>query len=180
MKTLISAAIAATLAAAPALAADEKPSRSWYVGADFVTSFADKSSVSGSTTGSIDHKAAIGLTDLKVGFRPQALNTATGDVRFETELASRSLKTDKVKNGNATSSPGGYLSYGAIMNNVYYDFHTGTSFTPYVGGGLGASGALFSKYPGLGITDKSSEDPVLAYQVSAGVSYAPEALPGTE
>jgi OOP family OmpA-OmpF porin len=58
----------------------------------------------------------------------------------------------------------------AFMANGYYDFNTGTRWTPYVGGGVGLALDHIegSAGPGFGISDTQSE---FAYQGIAGVGY---------
>ena len=71
------------------------------------------------------------------------------------------------------------LSVYSAMLNLYYDFNTGTKFTPYVGAGLGYA-YLKNKTKVTGpagsgayINQGSSEgDHNIAYNISAGVSYA--------
>ena len=70
------------------------------------------------------------------------------------------------------------LSVYSAMLNLYYDFNTGTKFTPYVGAGLGYA-YLKNKTKVTGIAGStplsmgSSEgDHNIAYNISAGVSYA--------
>ncbi len=60
--------------------------------------------------------------------------------------------------------------------NLYYDIPTGTRFEPYVGGGVGLSGAradnLSASYPGTTISyDISGGSTVFVYQLRAGVAY---------
>ena len=68
----------------------------------------------------------------------------------------------------------GDLNVLSTMVNAYYDFNTGTPFTPYLGAGIGDA-SLMAK----GIKNKSTGDKILdnnalvfAYQGIAGVSYA--------
>lgn len=58
------------------------------------------------------------------------------------------------------------LSTFAYMGNIYYDFPTGTKWTPFIGGGVGVARVEFD---GAGLSD--DDDTVLAYQARAGVAY---------
>lgn len=120
------------------------------------------------------------MPSLKVGYRPEALYSDQGDVRFEGELGGRGISVHSVEAGGSSTPGKGTLSVGGLLANAYYDFHTQTSFTPYVGAGIGVMGARFSKNPGLGVARKSSRGADLVGQIMVGVSYVPEALPNTD
>ncbi|WP_342238411.1 OmpA family protein [Inquilinus sp. OTU3971] len=58
-----------------------------------------------------------------------------------------------------------------LMANVYYDFEFGSSFVPYIGGGVGVGFNNWKvKVPDAGI-DEEYNSPLFAYQGIAGVSY---------
>ena len=56
------------------------------------------------------------------------------------------------------------------MLNVFYDFDTGTKFTPYIGGGIGIAHLKVKIRTDEGKVSKS--DNSFAYQLGAGVAYA--------
>ena len=58
----------------------------------------------------------------------------------------------------------GEMKSTAFMANAYYDFATGGSWTPYVGGGLGAASVNF-------VSAVDVSETVLAYQFIGGVGY---------
>ncbi|OYQ81160.1 hypothetical protein B9T19_00325 [Ignatzschineria sp. F8392] len=58
----------------------------------------------------------------------------------------------------------------AVMLNGYFDFNTGTAFTPYVGAGLGYARLKNTLSDDEGSISKSKGN--FAWQVGAGVSYA--------
>lgn len=63
----------------------------------------------------------------------------------------------------------GDLSTLTFMGNAWYDFDTGTSWIPYVGGGLGvARVALDERFFGQIVDDS---DTVVAWQIGGGVGY---------
>jgi opacity protein-like surface antigen len=97
-----------------------------------------------------------------------------GDFRIEEELAGHGFAIDGRNGQNASTGKKGYLGTSALMTNIYYDIHTGSRFTPFVGAGIGIAKSHFSKNPGYGITDKTSSGASFAYQFKAGVSYMPE------
>jgi opacity protein-like surface antigen len=60
-----------------------------------------------------------------------------------------------------------------FMTNGWYDIKTGTPFTPYVGGGIGAARvSIEGLSAGGGLTLVEDHDWVFAYQLGAGLSYA--------
>lgn len=63
----------------------------------------------------------------------------------------------------------------SFLANAYYDFPTGSRFTPFISAGLGVAQVevndlFFPRIPG-GVT-ATEDDTVFAWQVGAGVSYA--------
>lgn len=62
------------------------------------------------------------------------------------------------------------LSSRSVMLNVFYDFDTGTKFTPYIGGGIGIAHLKVKIRTDEGKVSKS--DNSFAYQLGAGVAYA--------
>lgn len=146
---------------------------SWYAGGGLNIDFPNSTNVKGASTGSIGYKNSFTLLDLFIGYRPEILYNSIGDVRFEAEFLGHGYGVDTRKGENASTGKKGYLMTNVLMTNVYYDLHTSTSFTPFVGAGLGIEKAEFSKDPGYGITDKTGNGVSLAYQFKAGVSYMP-------
>ncbi|MEM7491767.1 MAG: outer membrane beta-barrel protein [Pseudomonadota bacterium] len=73
--------------------------------------------------------------------------------------------------GALVSAGEGEIENLSLFANVYYDFDTGTAFTPYVGGGLGFSDVDVVYAPsGVGIIDDGETK--FAYQLKAGASFA--------
>jgi opacity protein-like surface antigen len=92
---------------------------------------------------------------------------------LETEFAYRRNGLDHdVFHGDSTDLDGSLSSY-TLLGNVYYRLHTGTDFTPYVGGGVGISLLdLDMKRGDAGWFHALDTDTQFAYQGIAGVSYA--------
>lgn len=164
-------AVSLLLFANAAQAADS--SHPYYIGAKGDIAFPSKTDVKGASTGSVDYGFSSGA-GVTLGWQPPALDTSTGDVRAEFEAGYHAMGLDRVLTNNNAS---GDFKATTLMGNVYYDVHTGSSFTPYVGAGLGQAFVRFPTGKGLGNTDDS--DNVLAYQAMAGVSYTPESMPRT-
>ncbi len=146
---------------------------SWYAGIGLNLDFPYHSDIEGASSGSIDYKDSFTLPEVFVGYRPEGLFGVFGDFRFEEELVGHGYGIDKRNGPGASTGKKGALGTAALMTNIYYDIHTRTSFTPFVGAGIGISQTRFSKNPGYGITDKTCEDLTMAYQFKAGVSYMP-------
>ena len=57
-----------------------------------------------------------------------------------------------------------------VLINIKYRINTGTKFTPYLGGGIGADVTIFDgEVSGRSLNDSSA---AFAYQLEAGVRYA--------
>lgn len=102
-----------------------------------------------------------------------AAGYAFGPVRIEEELGWRRNSLDKLKTPTGNFQAGGSLDGWSAMTNAYYDFHTGTPFTPYIGAGIGAVNVAANNIRSLStgvVTDDNSW--TFGYQGIAGVSYA--------
>ena len=107
------------------------------------------------------------------------MNNSTGDVRFEAEGGYHAFALDSITAGGVTTNkPNGDMKAETLMANAFYDLHTGSRFTPYIGAGIGEGHLQFPKNKGL--TNTSDSDNVLAYQGMVGVSYTPESMPNTD
>ena len=154
-------ALAAALIAAPAAHADQTPG--WYVGAGVGATLPPDADLREPRTGV--HGAR--EEDVNVDALGDVGYAWTNGLRLEGEYFHNQNNVNKV--GGYTNA-GGHISNNAAFANAFYDFKTGTIYTPYVGGGagvdfvnvksVGASGAGFL----IGDTTK------FAYQGIAGVS----------
>jgi opacity protein-like surface antigen len=100
----------------------------------------------------------------------------TSNLRGEIELSYVSHgSTGKVSTSAGTSSATGSFNTLYLLGNLWYDFDTGNSFTPYVGGGLGLAVVM----PNLNIDPTGKNAPytyntdstALAGQLGAGIKY---------
>lgn len=96
-------------------------------------------------------------------------DTGTG-VRVEGELTYRSNDLDGFSLLPGVPFDGGIDSL-SLMGNVFYDFNTGSAWSPYVGGGLGVA-LMTADITSVGIDVIDDDDTVFAYQLGAGVGYA--------
>ena len=109
--------------------------------------------------------------DLGYGVLGQA-GYGFGPIRLEGELGFRRNDLSSFTNSSGDLSPSGSIGGISGMANLYYDFDTGTRFTPYLGGGIGGLDLSENHVSagGVGVIDTSR--PAFAYQGIAGISYA--------
>ncbi|MCF4165204.1 OmpA family protein [Zavarzinia compransoris] len=98
-----------------------------------------------------------------------------GEFRFEADVGYRSFDTDKLTDLMLSDGAGGFTAvpdtpfsnnFGVltVMGNVIYEYETQTSFTPYVGAGLGAAWVFVNDKGGSGGSIASGNDAGFAYQ----------------
>jgi opacity protein-like surface antigen len=125
----------------------------WYFRADFAAGFGTQPSVStiGAPFGSGAAAGTVGLSPALLSV--DALPSFTGGVgvgyvwgpAFRTDLTVDLHSIMEAKFEGTTTYAGGSVSIAdktsyfstIVLANAYYDFRTGTPFTPYVGGGVG-------------------------------------------
>ncbi len=109
--------------------------------------------------------------------RGEGLRAAYGyqftSFRAEIEIARYENDVDNhALNGEQLTGAKGEASALALMANVYFDFDTGSQFTPYVGAGLGNIDLDFSSYGVDAIpVVLNDDDAVLGYQFMLGAAY---------
>lgn len=90
-----------------------------------------------------------------------------GTLRTEVELGYRKNDVDKFTGPGGTAASGGAdVSALSGMGNVALDLDTGTTFQPYVMGGVGLANVEFDS-PADGFED---DDTVFAFQLGAGIN----------
>ena len=95
-----------------------------------------------------------------------AIGQNIGNMRAEAEIGLQNNTIDSVSvNGSASSSVYGDqdIRLITVLFNFYYDFKTGSAFTPYLSGGLGLGN--------MKLDGTSKDDAVWAIQIGAGVAY---------
>lgn len=178
MKRVAFIALCGALSIIPLIKANAADSSPFYIGATGSVDLPSDSTVSGSKTGKVKYKFSSG-GDVSIGIKPEALNSETGNVRLELQGGYHAFGLKSVTANNATNSnPGRDFKAATAMANAYYDIHTSTPFTPYIGAGVGEAFMKFPTGKGLGNTDTTSHK--LAYQAMAGVAYTPESMPKTD
>ncbi len=173
MKNTFIAGLAATYLLSFSLSALAADNRSYYVG--FKGDIADpaNSDVKGAATGKVKYGFSSGA-GVVLGWQPALFDTENGDLRLELEGAYHAFGLDTVR---LNHSPSGDMKITALMANLYYDWHTNSSWSPYVGVGIGRAHVDFGTNQGLGNTDDT--DNVSAWQAMAGLSYTPKSMPNT-
>ncbi|MGE3624207.1 MAG: OmpA family protein [Bdellovibrionales bacterium] len=154
------AAIALMAFAAPAKA---DPVPGWYVGAGAAATWPTDSETNvNGTNNKIEFDTGWGVVG-SVGY-----GWANG-LRAEGEIGQFRTNADEV---NGLSGSNGRVNNVDFMGNLYYDFRTGTRWTPYVGAGIGLAAIdvdhIGTLTNGGAINDSSLE---FAYQGIAGVAY---------
>jgi len=89
-----------------------------------------------------------------------------GSDRLELEFGYQKNDIDKAIEYGVTYEGEGDVSGMGLLLNGYHDFKTSSSFTPFIGAGVGFANVE------LDIPGYSEDDTVFAYQVGAGVSFA--------
>jgi outer membrane immunogenic protein len=92
-------------------------------------------------------------------------------VRGEVEYAYRTAGLDKVTSNVGNAGLQGDININSLMFNAYYDHDTASSWTPYVGGGLGVAWTKADGFGGLGAVFSNQTVSDVAYQVMAGLAY---------
>lgn len=147
-----------------------------YMGVNGDVAFPSKSGVSGATTGSQKYSFSSG-GDLSLGWEPDALKSPDmGDARFELQTGYHAFGLKSVRAGGVTNaSPSGELKAVTGMANAFYDLHTPTPLTPYIGVGAGVAHVTIPTGNGLGNTNGG--DTRFAYQGMVGVAYTAPSMP---
>ncbi len=91
--------------------------------------------------------------------------------RVEGELAYRRNGLDEQSALGSTFAMQGDSSTLALMANGFYEFGAGSSWTPYVGAGIGMARFSLIDAGTVGSTPEDNDDTVLAYQFIAGIGY---------
>jgi opacity protein-like surface antigen len=96
--------------------------------------------------------------------------------RTEAELVYQGNDTDSLDyyspNGIERYDLTGDISSTSLFINGYYDFRNSSSFTPFIGAGVGFSNVELSDVNFFGgFSDLNDDDFVLAYHLDAGISY---------
>lgn len=145
----------------------------WYVGLQGSVNFVDDSDLDGNGflgSSPIDYDTGFG-GGAALGYMPAGTQTFLDMMRFDLEYYYRKSDVDTLAGGPNT----GDISSNSLMLNAYYDFATGTGWVPYVGAGLGFSEVELETANGQ-IDDN---DNVFAWNLMAGVGYAPTSMPNT-
>lgn len=120
-----------------------------------------------------------------LGYRPATTNPITNKFRFELEWHQQGADVDKVDSIAGSFNGDGETSVNAGMFNIYYDFvmadanGQSKALAPYIGGGFGLAQVKLDGTSAFAANVNDTDD-VFAWQLMAGVSYAPAMLPFTE
>ncbi|MBB5348455.1 porin family protein [Desulfoprunum benzoelyticum] len=103
-----------------------------------------------------------------------AIGYRMGNVRMEAEIGYQNNDTDEIGYSIWSMPLSGDMTATSFLANGYYDFTTGSRFTPFITAGIGMAEVEMDDldYPGSGEPSASDDDTAFAWQVGAGVSYA--------
>ena len=158
---LLAATLTSTVGAAASAQTD-----GWYVGAEAGVTKVPGIGFDTGNTNSWHQKQDLGYGVLgQVGY-------GFGPIRLEGEIGFRRNDLSTFSNSNGDLSPSGSIGGISGMANVYYDFDTGTRFTPYLGGGIGGLDLSTNNITAGGVGVTNDNRLAFAYQGIAGISYA--------
>jgi len=97
-----------------------------------------------------------------------------GDARGEVEIAYQKNNLDQQTVSGTPTELTGDTTLLSVLVNGYYDFDTGSPFTPFVSGGIGFAKFNINDAKAVGSPNPATndDDTVFAYQLGAGVDYA--------
>ena len=105
--------------------------------------------------------------DTGFGFVAALGTSLQDDIRVEAELGYRKNDLDEIKvDGLGSGDIDGDVTTVSLMGNAYYDFSTESSFSPYIGAGLG-----YANIEGDLDDFGDEDDNVFAYQLILGGSF---------
>lgn len=144
----------------------------WYVGLHGMVPFVSDSDLSaaGSEVGDLDYDTGWG-GGASLGYMPGGTNSFVDSMRFEIEYAYRTNDLEDIDGVSVSER----IRSNAGMFNAYFDIPTQMRVLPYVGAGIGIAQVEMDLNE-LGVNDN---DTVLAWQLMAGLGYAPQTIPNT-
>lgn len=171
MKKLLTLCTLVCLLALPSLALAEG---GMYITPKFLDSLQNTGSVGGSGGLSSQTHNSLG-GGIAVGLHMRNMTDSGIPVRLEFEYATRG-NTSSEWDAGLTNRENLKATWQVqtFQINAYYDIDTGSAFTPYFGGGLGASAIYESMTSGPANNRHSSSDTSMgfAWNVGAGVAYS--------
>lgn len=145
-----------------------------YITPKFIDSLQNSGSVGGSDGLSSQTHNSLGA-GIAVGLHMRDLTDSGVPLRFEFEYATRGNTSSEWNAGllNREKLKASWQVQ-TFQINAYYDINTGSDFTPYIGGGLGASSIYESMTSGPANNRHNSSDTSMgfAWNVGAGVAYS--------
>jgi len=168
-----------TLAAFSAAHAEEERWPRWYIGLTGGYTYMGDEDISGG--GSATKLSPSDGFDVggAIGYLPSSSMPLLNALRFEAEVTYHQddVHSIHLSNGRTIAGNGSYDST-AYMANVFYDFQTGSAWSPYIGAGIGI--ASMHLPTNSGANNSSAGDNEFAYQGLVGIGYTPETIPNTQ
>jgi opacity protein-like surface antigen len=173
MKKHFAIALTATCLLTFSLSTQAQDYRQFYLGVKGDIANPSDSDVKGATTCKVEYGFSSGA-GVVLGWQPEMFYSRDGNLRFELEGGFHAFGLDTVR---ANTDPSDDLQAATMLANIYYDWHTNSAFSPYVGVGIGRAHMTLANDQGLGNTGES--DNVTAWQAMAGISYIDKSMPNT-
>lgn len=171
----VSALLAALLLSTAAHAQDRWPR--WYVGLSGGVTYLQDSDLDGTTSGDVSFDNGWS-GNVQLGYLPAFGGGALNNLRFEGEVGYRSNDADTLRFGGTGGSASDNISATTYMVNALYDIDMGTPYKPYVGAGIGVADLKLKARNAAATFD--SGDSAFAWQLLAGVGFAPASTPNVE
>ena len=171
-------ALTAMMTFSAAYAADEERWPRWYIGLTGGYTYMGDEDVNGGTATKLSLNDGFEAGGA-IGYLPSSSMPLLNALRFEAEVTyhENDIHSAHLVNGtNVTGS--GSLQSTAYMANAFYDFQTGSAWSPYIGGGIGLATMHLPSTSGAGNTESS--DTEFAYQGMVGIGYTPVTIPNTQ
>ncbi len=170
-------------AGAEAQAAGRWPN--WYVGLHGSLDYVGESSVNDNpVVDSISNDFGFGY-GASLGYRPATDTNILKNMRFELEWHQQQNDIAEADTILGSVPADGTFKVSAFMANVFYDFVTTDQYqqpkplVPYLGAGVGIA-SLTMDDAGLTLGNTNNSDDLMAWQLMAGLSYAPQFMPFSE
>lgn len=166
-KMIVALALASTMLTSAAHA-DNKNWPNWYIALGTGANFTTDGDVSvGAASSEVEHDTGY-LFSAALGYAPATDMTFIQNTRWEVEYLYRSTDLNSIGGTSVT----GTVDSNSLFANLYYDFNNSSRWTPYVGAGFGITNVEADL--GNGLDDNSA-----AWQLLAGLTYAPASMPQT-
>jgi len=159
--------------------ADDERWPRWYIGLTGNYTIMQNQDVSNTSTSSLQMDNGWGAGG-SIGYLPSSSIPVINALRFEAEITYHDNGVSRANRVNGTQLGGNGADYSstAYMVNMFYDFPTGSKWSPYIGAGIGFASLHLPTNSNAGNTGSSDNE--FAYQGLVGIGYSPDSIPNTQ